>query len=72
MDRRVRTSTEAEELAGVGTLGIIPTVPELADSKLSANPGPAAEAMRLLRTNIRFVSSGTCPNRSWNRSGSAM
>jgi len=56
MDRRVRTSTEAEELAGVGTLGIIPTVPELADSKLSANPGPAAEAMRLLRTNIRFVS----------------
>lgn len=56
VDRRVRTSTEAEELAGVGTLGIIPTVPELASSRLSANPGPAAEAMRLLRTNIRFVS----------------
>lgn len=56
MDRRVRTSTEAEDLAGVGTLGIIPTVPELAGRRLSANLGPAAEAMRLLRTNIRFVS----------------
>ena len=56
VDRRVRTSTESEELAGVGTLGIIPAVAELARSRLSANPGPAAEAMRLLRTNIRFVS----------------
>lgn len=56
VDRRVRTSTEAEEFASVGTLGIIPTVPELARGRLSENPGPAAEAMRLLRTNIRFVS----------------
>lgn len=56
MDRRVRTSTEAEELSGVGTLGIIPTVPELAGGKLSTTLGPAAEALRLLRTNIRFVS----------------
>jgi len=56
MDRRVRTSTEAEELAGVGTLGIIPNAPELAGASLSANPGVAAEALRLLRTNIRFVS----------------
>ena len=55
MDRRVRTSTGAEEYSGVGTLGIIPTVPELAGGRLSANLGPAAEAMRLLRTNIRFV-----------------
>jgi len=56
MDRRVRMSTEAEELAGVGTLGIIPSAPELATGKLSPHLGPAAEAMRLLRTNIRFVS----------------
>ena len=56
MDRRVRTSTGAEDCAGVGTLGIIPTVPELASGKLSVHLGPAAEAMRLLRTNIRFVS----------------
>ena len=56
MDRRVRTSTEAEELSGVGTLGIIPNAPELAGGTPSGNPGPAAESLRLLRTNIRFVS----------------
>jgi succinoglycan biosynthesis transport protein ExoP len=56
LDRRVRTSSEAEELAGVGTLGIIPNVPELAGDSLSENLGTAAEALRLLRTNIRFVS----------------
>lgn len=56
-DRRVRTSVEAEEHTGVGTLGIIPDAAELAGSVvLSGNMGPAAEAMRLLRTNIRFVS----------------
>lgn len=57
VDRRVRTSAEAEEHTGVGTLGIIPDAPELAKGVvLSGNMGPAAEAMRLLRTNIRFVS----------------
>ena len=56
VDRRVRTSTEAEEIAGVGTLGIIPEAVELAGGSLTGNLGPAAESLRLLRTNIRFVS----------------
>ena len=57
MDRRVRASAEAEELTGVGTLGIIPMAKELAKGvSLSGDMGAAAEAMRLLRTNIRFVS----------------
>lgn len=55
LDRRVRTSAEAEEFAGVGTLGIIPSEPELAGPQITTELGPAAEALRLLRTNIRFV-----------------
>lgn len=55
MDRRVRTSADAEEQAGVGTLGIIPAAPELAEGRVVQQLGLAAEAMRLLRTNIRFV-----------------
>lgn len=56
VDRRVRSSTEAEEITGVGTLGIIPEAAELAGASLTGNLGPAAESLRLLRTNIRFVS----------------
>ena len=57
MDRRVRASAEAQELTGVGTLGIIPKADELAKGvTLVGDMGPAAEAMRLLRTNLRFVS----------------
>ncbi len=56
LDRRVRSSTDAQALAGVGTLGVIPKASELARGVvLAGDMGPAAEAMRLLRTNLRFV-----------------
>lgn len=57
LDRHVRTSAEAEELTGAGTLGVIPESAELARGvPVATDLGPAGEAMRHLRTNLRFVS----------------
>lgn len=57
LDRRIRQAADAEEAAGTSALGIVPRAKELADSvNLGTNMGPAAEALRQLRTNLRFVS----------------
>lgn len=57
LDRRIRSSDEAEMAADSSLLGIVPRSKELAGSvNLSKSMGPAAEAIRQLRTNLRFVS----------------
>lgn len=57
LDRRVRELSDAEQIAGASALGIVPLAPELAGSvNLTRDMGAAAEALRQLRTNLRFVS----------------
>lgn len=57
LDRRVREALDVEEITGSSALGIIPWAEELAENRsLTRNRGAAAEALRLLRTNLRFVS----------------
>jgi len=58
LDRSISGQTEAEDLLGVPTLGVVPF-----DGKLNSHPlvvealprSPHAEAFRQLRTNLRFV-----------------
>lgn len=55
-DRRVRQSSDAEEITGAATLAVVPKADELVNStSLARNMGAAAEALRQLRTNLRFV-----------------
>lgn len=57
LDRRVRHSADAEEIAGASSLGIVPDSPELGrGTGFVAGTGAAAEALRQIRTNLRFVS----------------
>lgn len=57
LDRRVRQVADVEEITGVSSLGVVPTAPELAQNvSLAGDTGAAAEALRQLRTNLRFVS----------------
>lgn len=57
LDRRIRQVADAEQIAGASALGIVPLAPELAGSvNLTRNMGAAAEGLRQLRTNLRFVS----------------
>ena len=57
LDRRIRQVADAEQIAGASALGIVPLAPELAGSvNLTRDMGAAAEALRQLRTNLRFVS----------------
>lgn len=57
LDRRIRQSDQAEEAADSNALGIVPRSKELAEGvNLGQSMGPAAEAMRQLRTNLRYVS----------------
>ncbi len=57
LDRRIREAADAEEAAGASALGIIPRADELVGTvSLASNTGAAAEALRQLRTNLRFVS----------------
>ncbi|MGD8214490.1 polysaccharide biosynthesis tyrosine autokinase [Aestuariimicrobium sp. Y1814] len=57
LDRRIRLATDAENIAGASSLGIIPKASELAGSgAMILTKGAAAEALRQLRTNLRFVS----------------
>lgn len=57
LDRRIQQAADAEEAADASTLGIIPRADELAvTGGLEHNTGAAAEALRQLRTNVRFVS----------------
>jgi len=55
-DRRVRQSADVEEITGSATLAVVPKADELVNStSLARNMGAAAEALRQLRTNLRFV-----------------
>lgn len=57
LDRRVREAAVAEEITQSSVLGVVPKAAELAGSTRLTDPtGAAAEALRQLRTNLRFVS----------------
>ena len=55
LDNRVRHSDEVESLTGAGVLGVIPITPSLAGKAGDGDLGIASEALRQLRTNLRFV-----------------
>lgn len=61
LDVRVRTIADVEELTGQGVLAIIPETRELGSQRTSTDTGKpggmgaAAEALRQLRTNLRYV-----------------
>lgn len=59
LDARARVGDEVEELAGASVLGVIPQSSELGKQRKKGKDasamGIAAEAMRTLRTNLRFV-----------------
>lgn len=57
LDRRVRQSADVEEITQSSAMGVVPLASELVDSvSLARDRGAAAEALRQLRTNLRFVS----------------
>ena len=55
LDNRVRHSDEVESLTGAGVLGVIPITSSLAGKAGDGDLGIASEALRQLRTNLRFV-----------------
>lgn len=59
VDSRVRTVDEIEGLVGASVLTVVPESPELdrvqADGLIASQTGAPAEALRQLRTNLRFV-----------------
>lgn len=57
LDSRVRHVEDIEKITGAGVLGVIPKVKELSDSKRGGigKLGGAAESMRMLRTNLRYL-----------------
>lgn len=57
LDQKLRTVKDVEDITGAGTLGILPKTPALSgDSRRDADPhSHAGEALRQLRTNLRFV-----------------
>lgn len=60
LDVRVRTMRDAETETGHGVLGIIPETKEFAAQRTGASIsvsklGPAGEALRQVRTNLRYV-----------------
>lgn len=56
LDRRVRLTSDVEELAGASALGVIPSAKALAKRPIKpGQAGEASEALRKLRTNLRFV-----------------
>ncbi len=57
VDRRLRHSEDAEKLTGASVLGVVPLVKELSgrDRGAAGELGAAAESLRQLRTNLRFV-----------------
>lgn len=58
-DSRIRSAEDLEKAAGVGVLGVLPTARELTRTKQGSFPEPqdfhTREALRKLRTNLRFV-----------------
>ena len=63
LDQRVRTLTDVETITGAGTLGVLPKTPMLSgDARRDADPhSHAGEALRQLRTNLRFVNVDSPP-----------
>jgi len=56
LDRRVREASQAEEITQSSVLGVVPKAQELVGRlSLTRDRGPAAEALRQLRTNLLFV-----------------
>ncbi|NHN56566.1 polysaccharide biosynthesis tyrosine autokinase [Calidifontibacter sp. DB0510] len=57
LDRRVNHVAEIEKIVHASVLGVIPKVNELSGKRRGGlgRLGPASEAMRMLRTNLRFV-----------------
>ena len=55
LDNRVRHSDEVEALTQAGVLGVVPITPSLAGKAGEGDLGIASEALRQLRTNLRFV-----------------
>lgn len=53
-DSRVRTTHDVEELTGASAMTVIPLSADL-ESGTPGSHSPAAEALRQLRTNLRFV-----------------
>lgn len=67
LDVRVRTITDVEEMTGHSVLGTIPDTKELGQQRSAADPvkasqmGQAGEALRQLRTNLRYVNVDSPP-----------
>src|SRR5690606_18343882 len=56
-DDSVKTKEMAERVTGVSTLGLIPKIDGRTDLVTVTHPSaPAAEAFRLLRTSVKFLS----------------
>lgn len=57
LDRRIRRAADVEEITGTSALGVVPKAAELAERVSPVQDGgAAAEALRQLRTNLRYVS----------------
>jgi succinoglycan biosynthesis transport protein ExoP len=65
IDRRIRSAKHVEEATGAAVLGVIPQDDALdqAHRGVRGDLGRAAEAFRLLRTNLRFVDVDNEPRR---------
>lgn len=61
LDRRVRSSTEVEELAGLPMLGSVPQSKALAGPLTPSLPPFESETFRILDANLRHVSPGGAP-----------
>lgn len=66
LDVRVRTMADVEAETGHGVLGVIPDTKELSEARTGARIslsklGPAGEALRQLRTNLRYVNIDSPP-----------
>lgn len=57
LETRINDAAEVEKITGISTLAVIPEVKELARGKrqLTAETGMGVEAVRKLRTNLRYV-----------------
>ncbi len=58
LDSRIRHVDDVEQTANTSVIGVIPRVAEIAEQRrtgLGGDLGPATEAFRHLRTNLRFV-----------------
>lgn len=54
LDRRVRQASDVEEITGASVLAVVPQAKVLSNTT-TLGRGPEAEALRQLRTNLRFV-----------------